>query len=255
MLAGPQQHLPPAGAAGQRAGRERRQHARAQQRGLADPRRAEDAHQRPLGQPRDQLGDDPVAAAEELGVRALERGQPLERAHHGRSGARPERTRRLEPGIVVEDHVLELPQLGARGQTQLVAQQRARLAVGGQRVGLPAGAVQGEHQLGAQSLLQRGLRDQPLELDHHLGRVTERKLGVDPLHLGEQAKLLQAPDLGLHPLDGPEVGERGPRHRLSASRSRAEAAAGSSRASSSLPSSISGSNTAASSCSGSSSSR
>ena len=55
MTSGPQQDPPPAGAARQRPRPQRRQHARAQQRGLADPRRPGYAHQRPLGQPRHEL--------------------------------------------------------------------------------------------------------------------------------------------------------------------------------------------------------
>ena len=159
VLPGSQQHLSPTGAAGQRPRAERREHAGAQQRGLADSGRAENPDQRPLGQPRDQLGHDPVAPAEEVGVRALERGQALERAQH-----RPGRWRLgrvgFEAGVMAQDHVLELPQLGARGQAELVAQQRARLPVGGQRVGLAAGAIEREHELGAQALLKRGLGDQ-----------------------------------------------------------------------------------------------
>ncbi len=52
-----------------------------------------------------------------------------------------------EPLVVAQDHVLELAQLGARGQPELVAQQRARLPVGGERVGLAPGAIQRQHEL------------------------------------------------------------------------------------------------------------
>ena len=108
----------------------------------------------------------------------------------------------------MEDHALELSQLGARSQPELVAQERTRLAVGGKRLGLAARAIQGQHLLSAESLLQWCLRDQPLQIDNDLGRVTQRQLGVDPLHLGEQAELLKPPDVGLHPLDRRQVGKR-----------------------------------------------
>ena len=52
------------------------------------------------------------------------------------------------------------------------------------------------------------MRDQPLQLDDHLGRATARELGVDPLHLRQQVQLLQAPDLRLELADGGEVRER-----------------------------------------------
>ena len=234
VLPGSQQHLSPTGAAGQRPRAQRREHAGAQQRGLADSRRAEDPDQRPLGQPRDQLGHDPVAPAEEVGVRALERGQALERAQH-----RPGRWRRgragVEVGVMAQDHVLELPQLGARGQAELVAQQRARLPVGGERVGLAAGAVEREHELGAQALLKRGRGDQALERSDRLGGVPQSQLGVDPFHLGQQAKLLQTSYLGLHVLHGAQVGERRAAPERSPSPSRADAAAGSPRPAGAVP--------------------
>ena len=55
VLARPQQHLAPPGAARQHARAQRRQHTRAQQRRLADARRAEDPDQRRLHQPREQI--------------------------------------------------------------------------------------------------------------------------------------------------------------------------------------------------------
>ena len=93
---------------------------------------------------------------------------------------------------MAQDHVLELAQLGARRQPELVAQQRARLPVGGERVGLAARAVEREHQLAraaAPGAAPAAIK--PLELDDHLGGAAERELGVDPLHLGQQAQLLQ----------------------------------------------------------------
>ena len=111
---------------------------------------------------------------------------------------------------MAEDHPLELPELGARSQAQLVAQQRTCLAVGGERLGLASRPIQREHQLRAQSLLERRLRRESLQLDDHVGRVPEGQLSVNPLHLGEQAELLQTPDLGLHAVGRREVGERRP---------------------------------------------
>jgi hypothetical protein len=73
---------------------------------------------------------------------------------------------------------------------------------------LATGPVQGEHQLAAQSLLQRRDRDQSLQLHDHLGGTTERKLRVDPLHLRQQMQLLQAADLRMQLLDPRKAGER-----------------------------------------------
>ena len=53
--------------------------------------------------------------------------------------------------VLREDRQLELPQLRARFDRQVVDQQRADGVVVLQRVGLPTAAVQGEHQLPAES--------------------------------------------------------------------------------------------------------
>ena len=206
VLSGPQQHLAPVRAAGERPGPQRRQHARSEQRGLADTRRADNAHQRPLGEASDQLRDGSVAPAEELGVRAVKRGQSLERTDHGLRRGRL--VREPQTWIVTEDHPFELSEGWARTQPQLVAQQRARFAIGGERVGLAPGAVEREHQLGAQALLERLGCGQPLELDDCLNRASQRKLRVDPLHLCQQAQLLKAPDLPLDIVNGCDVRER-----------------------------------------------
>ena len=50
-----------------------------------------------------------------------------------------------------------------------------------QRLRLAAGAVEGEHQLPAQTLLQRVLGDERLELPDQVDVPAERQIGVDPL--------------------------------------------------------------------------
>ncbi len=68
MLTRSQQHLSPAGAAREPAGAQSGENPRPQQRGLSDSGRAQDSRQRPLGEPCHKFGDDPVPAAEELGI-------------------------------------------------------------------------------------------------------------------------------------------------------------------------------------------
>ena len=82
LLAGPQQGDRPALAAGQHAGRQRREQPGPQRRRLAAPGRPDDARQRRAGEPRDQLGDQPLTAEEDVGVLDVERRQALERADH-----------------------------------------------------------------------------------------------------------------------------------------------------------------------------
>ena len=88
VLAGAQQDPLPVAAARQGPARQRRQQAGAQHRGLAAPGCADEREQRRADQSRHQLGDQPLAAEEVLGVVGLEGGEALERAHD----------RRLRPG-------------------------------------------------------------------------------------------------------------------------------------------------------------
>ena len=83
--------------------------------------------------------------------------------------------------VLREDRQLELPQLRARFDRQLVDQQRADGAVALQRVGLPTAAVQGEHQLPAESLPQRMFGDELSEFGAQGGVPPERQLRLDPV--------------------------------------------------------------------------
>ena len=76
------EHLRPVLAAGQHAARQGGQQAGPDDRGLAAARRSDDAEQRRADQPRDELGDEPLAAEEVRRVGDLEGGEALERAHH-----------------------------------------------------------------------------------------------------------------------------------------------------------------------------
>ena len=96
---------------------------------------------------------------------------------------------------------LEPLQRSARLETELLAQQLARLPVGLERLGLPARAVEREHQLAAQALLQRIGRGERLELGDELVGAAERELGVDPVHPCGEPQLLEATDLRLRELE------------------------------------------------------
>ena len=79
-LARTQQQPPPALAARQDPSGERRQQACAEDRRLAAPRGADDAEEAGPDEARDELGDEPLAAEEVVGVDRLEAREPLERA-------------------------------------------------------------------------------------------------------------------------------------------------------------------------------
>ena len=85
-LARPDQRLRPAVAPRQDAAREGGQQPGPQHRRLAAPRRSDDREQRCADQARDQLGDQPLASEEVLGVRGVERRQALVRADRRRDG-------------------------------------------------------------------------------------------------------------------------------------------------------------------------
>jgi hypothetical protein len=74
----------------------------------------------------------------------------------------------VEGWVLAEDRLLELAKLGAGPCPDLRDQGPAGLAVGLRRVGLPPGAVEGEHALGVEALVGGVLGDQRLELGYHL---------------------------------------------------------------------------------------
>ena len=104
---------------------------------------------------------------------------------------------------------MERLQLRARVDPELVHERRARGGVGVERLGLPAGAVEREHQLPAQSLPQRMLADERLELADELGVAATLEIGVEPRLERDEPELLQPCDLGLRPALVREVGEGG----------------------------------------------
>ena len=69
----------------------------------------------------------------------------------------------------------------ARLEAQLLDEELAALAVGLERLRLPAGAVEGEHELGAQPLAQRMRADERLELADDLRVRADRELRLGPL--------------------------------------------------------------------------
>ena len=79
-----------------------------------------------------------------------------------RSGRR--RPGRGEPGLLPQDLGLELPELRAGLDAELLDEAPARVLVDLERFGLAAGAVEGEHQQPAKRLAKRMLADERFEL-------------------------------------------------------------------------------------------
>ena len=89
-------------------------------------------------------------------------------------------SRRVERRIVAQDRPLELVQLGREVQAELVVERGARGGERVERVGLPAGAVEREHELRTESLAKRLFADERLELGHELRVTALREVGLDP---------------------------------------------------------------------------
>ena len=75
---------------------------------------------------------------------------------------------------------MQQPELGTWIDAELVGQDVPHDLVGGQGVGLPAGAVQAQHQLGVELLLQRVIRDQLAQFGDDLTVPPQMQVGVDP---------------------------------------------------------------------------
>ena len=114
-----------------------------------------------------------------------------------RSGlGRRNRASRRERLVLAQNCGLEVTQVLAGLQAQLLLEHPATRLVRVQRVRLPARAVEREHQLAAKSLAVGMLGDQRLELRHECGITAEDEVGVDPLLERSEPQLLQLCDGG-----------------------------------------------------------
>ena len=107
-----------------------------------------------------------------------------------------------------EDRLLDTAQLRARVQTGLLGQDLAGTLVGGQRLGLPASAIEGAHQQRLRPLPQRLLGDQRLQLPHQPGMLTQGQLRRDAILQRAQAQLLKTSRVGDRERLPSDVGQR-----------------------------------------------
>jgi Protein kinase domain len=115
---------------------------------------------------------------------------------------------RRQSGVLVEDRLLELVEGGARLDAQLLHQQTPRLPVDLERLRLPSGAVQREHELRPRPLAERMLADEGLELRDELGGAPECEVSVDASLERDEPQLLETKDLRLRERLVRDVGER-----------------------------------------------
>ena len=121
---------------------------------------------------------------------------------------RRNRRRRSERRVLGEDRLFEPPKVLYGLEAELVEQESPAAPVDLERLGLPTGAVQRQHQLAAQPLTERVLLDERFELRDRLLVPAERQLRVDPLFARRQQQLGQSPVLALRKRLVPEVGKR-----------------------------------------------
>ena len=141
--------------------------------GLADTGRSDQRHDTPRGEGRDNASSS--SSRPTIGDRADASGADRERQSGAPSAPQ------VELAALLEDRLLERAQLGSGFQAELLGEDVAHLGVGAQRVGLPSGAVERQHALGPESLLQRMLGDETGQLADQVVVPTAGQIGRHPL--------------------------------------------------------------------------
>ena len=124
-----------------------------------------------------------------VGSEALVRAGPDRGSVVGRRARRPPARRQLQGRVLRQDRGLHAPQRRPRFRPEFLGQQRPDAASGGERVGLPTGSVERQHQQAPPVLPQRVVGDQPLELRQHLGVPAQ----LEPRLAGGRPRLRRAP--------------------------------------------------------------
>jgi hypothetical protein len=129
----------------------------------------------------------------------------------------------IERCVLPENRALELLKLAARLDAELVDEHAPRVLVHAQRLGLPSGAVEGEHELSPEALAQGVLRHERLELADELRLPTRGEVGLEAILARREAQLVEARDLRLSEGLVGKIGQRRPapeRERLAQERRR-----------------------------------
>jgi len=99
--------------------------------------------------------------------------------------------------ILVEDRLLDVVKPRSRLDPELLDKDLARMSVRLERVRLATAAIEGEHQLAAQTLAQRMLRNAGLELGDDRAMASELEHRLESPFDRLESKLLETPDLAL----------------------------------------------------------
>src|SRR5262249_59495633 len=115
-----------------------------------------------------------------------------------------------ERRVLGKDRPLKVFERLAWLQAELVGQESACLLVALECFGLAAGAVEGEHELAAESFPQGMLDDEGFQLSDEVDVTGEGKIGFDPLLEDREPQLLEACDVALGERLVRKVGESRP---------------------------------------------
>ena len=102
-----------------------------------------------------------------------------------------------EGTLLAEDGAVERLELRARLDAQVFDQRASRLVVCRQRLGLPARAIERQHQVRPQALAERVQADERFDLGHELRVRAGLEVRSDPVFERSEAKILEATDLVL----------------------------------------------------------
>ena len=127
---------------------------------------------------------EPTAA--DAGTRSDRAGTPFRRANHPRGT--------VERGVAGQDRELELLKRRSRLEAQLLRQHAPEPLENLERLCLPTGSVQRQHELAVEPLPQRVTRDKIAQLADEVARVTKGEIGFHPLLQSGQMKLLDLRD-------------------------------------------------------------
>jgi hypothetical protein len=116
----------------------------------------------------------------------------------------------VEGGILPEDGRLQVAQLQAGVDAEFLIERAVQAPVGGQRVGLPAAAVQRQHELGLGLLIQRPGGHQLFQFGQQRGVLPGRQPGLEQGPPDRRAEQFQAPGLLLQPGQPGQVGQGSP---------------------------------------------
>ena len=103
---------------------------------------------------------------------------------------------------------MQEPELGAGIDAEFAGQDAPHVLIGGEGVGRPAAAVQTQHQLRVELLLQRMSRDQLAQFRHDLTVPAQVQIGVNPRDQRLQPLVLDGGSLAVPQQLRGHVGER-----------------------------------------------